>query len=163
MGSSSQTRNRTWAPVLGVEVLATGPPGKSLNLLSNNCLLDPLKGSAVPKTDSFSRTCLPRPQRKPPEGFSSRHGAEAPLGFGGCGRKKRAFIHSGRLVLRTKNRTVRKKNWLFIFTNDSMRERGKYTVATKFAKYYGRENTVLRKDLGGMSNQDVEWQGNVPQ
>lgn len=22
---------------------------------------------------------------------------------------------------------------------------------------------MLRKDLGGMSNQDVEWQGNVPQ
>lgn len=44
-----------------------------------------------------------------------------------------------------------------------MRERGKYTVATNFAKYYGRENTVLRKDLGGTSNQDVEWQGNVPQ
>lgn len=44
-----------------------------------------------------------------------------------------------------------------------MRERGKYTVTTKCAKYYGGENIVLRKDLGGMSNQDVEWQGNIPQ
>lgn len=43
-----------------------------------------------------------------------------------------------------------------------MRERGKYTVTTKCAKYYGGENTELKKDLGGMSNQDVEWQVNIP-
>ena len=40
---------------------------------------------------------------------------------------------------------MRKKDWVFIFINNSMKERGKYTVTTKCAKYYGGENTELKR------------------